>query len=97
MHRIPLFPGSNSQAVKNSVQGTRVSATAARDGRGHVLPDLKQARIKALQKDLLNLVKEAENCGAVKVTRRKATISISMPGLGVLRLVPEPRTAQIVV
>eukprot|EP00961_Rhodomonas_salina_P246462 3330203-Rhodomonas_salina.1 len=61
---------------------------AARDANGNVLPGIKQARLRAMQQDLLKLVKDAEKQGHIKVTRRKATEYISLPGHGILRLVP---------
>lgn len=69
-----------------------VSPTAARDANGMILSDVKQLRIKALQQDLLVLVKDAEKGGRIKVMKRKETECISMPGHGASALQTVRRT-----
>eukprot|EP00961_Rhodomonas_salina_P276334 3733034-Rhodomonas_salina.2 len=71
----PAFP-SPSPSPQQTDEETRYSEAAdkkqtsgsllARDSQGRVLSDIKQARVKALQQDLLKLVKDAENSGLVK-------------------------------
>jgi len=73
-------------------QRTTPNHLAARDGKGNILSEVKQARLKALQQDLLKLVKEAESGGHLKVMRRRSTECISMPGHGVVRLAPPPQS-----
>lgn len=87
------LPTKNIMRLKksNSTEDApqRVSTpTVARDSLGHPLSGLKQVRIKTLQKDLLQLVKEAERSGCIKVMKRKETECISMPGHGIIRLAP---------
>eukprot|EP00961_Rhodomonas_salina_P025639 346178-Rhodomonas_salina.1 len=62
-----------STSPKVKPDGRDEMDNAARDANGDLLSDKKQAQVKAMQEDLLQIVSDAEKQGHIKVTRRTAT------------------------
>eukprot|EP00961_Rhodomonas_salina_P118505 1595439-Rhodomonas_salina.1 len=88
-----MASSSSEEGVANRKAATSTITSVATDGRGNILPEEMQARIKTLQQELLQLVKDSEKRGCIRVMRRRETDCISMPGHGIIRLAPPLRTS----
>eukprot|EP00961_Rhodomonas_salina_P015880 213357-Rhodomonas_salina.2 len=91
---IMLKKGRKTRQPEEDYPKRGSTPTRVCDSLGKPLSELQQARIKSLQKDLLQLVKEGERGGRIKILKRKDTECISMPGHGTIRLARLPPSGQ---